>query len=420
MKVWYITMVFPAEAFVASDVRALRRLGAQVSIHSLRGPRPEWKQLLQEINLPGVEVTHGDARAIISGLWIAVVRPGLSLTLICWLIRQCIARPVDMVKSFALLPRVLDLLVRVEKEKPEVVHLFWGHYPSILGYLVKKKCPTTVLSIFLGAYDLFFRSFRGTREVAAGADLIFTHAHTNIPTIAQMGIAEERIQVVYRGIDLERIKSAEGSRVPRRILTVGRLIPVKQMDSVLATFRLVRRSWPDATLTVLGDGPERPRLEAMADAWGLQDAVQFRGHVPQAEVFAEMAVSEIFLFQSISPSERLPNVAKEAMAAGCACIVSDTPGISELITDGVSGFIVPQRATHEEVSSVISRIFTDPMLRRRFHARALEHLKAHFDFRSSMEKYLLQWSVAAAGKAERATPAQTEPAVVGSPAAGKE
>jgi glycosyltransferase involved in cell wall biosynthesis len=418
MKIWYILMIFPAETFAASDIRELRRLGGKVSVHALRGPRPGWEQILQEGHLSGVEVTHGGAKTIIPGLRTVLARPGLSLILIGWLLRQCFARPVDMVKSFALIPRAMDLLARAEKEKPEVIHLFWGHYPSILGYLVKKKCPTTVLSIFLGAYDLFFRDFPGTREVAAGADLVFTHAHANVPAITRMGVPEARIQVIYRGIDLERIRSAERSRVGRRILTVGRLISVKRIDAALAVFQSVRKTWSDATMVVLGDGPERTRLETMADAWGLKGAVQFRGHVPQSEVFAEMAVSEVFLLLSDAPSERLPNVAKEAMAAGCACVVTNTAGISELITDGISGFIVPTGAAPGEVASVISRIFNDPGMRLRFHARALEHLREHFDLRASMQEYLLQWSAAAEGKGGEAPPSK-RPEVAGSPASRK-
>ena len=54
----------------------------------------------------------------------------------------------------ALIPMSFYMFEKLKKEKPDIVHLFWGHYPSLVGYLVKKNMPDTKLSQFLGAYDL--------------------------------------------------------------------------------------------------------------------------------------------------------------------------------------------------------------------------------------------------------------------------
>lgn len=409
MKIWYITMKFPApsETFAANDIRTLRRLGAQVSVHSLLGPWPGGEGLLQERDLSTLEVTHGGIKSTFSGLWLSLRRPRVSLSLLVWLVRFCSTHPIHLAKSLLLIPRVVDLFVLLEREPPDVVHLFWGHYPSLFAFLVNKYYPNIALSIFLGAYDLL-REFPGTPDVAKRADAVWTHAHVNIKKIISLGIPAEKIHLAYRGIDLNLIGTVGCQRVKHRLVSAGRLIPHKGMEAVLATFRIIRNQWPDATLILLGDGPERPRLEKLACAWGVQDAVAFRGHVPHNKVLAEMAAAEIFLLLSRSDSERLPNVAKEAMASGCACIVTDTDGIDELITHGKSGFIVSQDAAPEEAAEIVSKIFMNDELRSDFQSHALELLRERFDVDTSMRKYFDSWSWILWQKAQTSEPVPSE------------
>jgi len=409
VKIWYITMKFPApsETFAANDIRALRRLGAKVSVHSLRGPWLGWEGLLQERNLSNLEVTHGGVKSTFSGLWLSLKRPWVTLSLLVWLLRICSTHPVHLAKSLLLIPRVVELFVLLEREQPDVVHLFWGHYPSLFAFLVNKYRPNIVLTIFLGAYDLF-REFPGTPDVAKQADTVWTHAHFNINKIVSLGVPAQKIQVTYRGIDLSLIRAADCPRVAHRLVSAGRMLPLKGMETVLSAFRIIRDQWSDATLVLLGEGPDRPRLEKLVCEWGLQDAVVFRGHVPHSEVFAEMAVAEVFLLLSRSGSERLPNAAKEAMASGCACIVTDTDGIDELITHGKSGFIVSQEVLPEEVAEIVSRFFVNAELRASFHSYALEHLRERFDVDTSMRTYLENWSLLLQQKSQAVAPVLME------------
>jgi glycosyltransferase involved in cell wall biosynthesis len=320
-----------------------------------------------------------------------LTKPWLAFSLIAWLLRHCFTHPVHLTKSLLLVPRAVDIFAKIEKEQPDVVHLFWGHYPALVAFLVENYLPDIVLTIFLGAYDLS-REFPGTPDVARRADAVWTHAQANIEKIVSLGVPAQKIQVTYRGIDLRLIGAADCPRVAHRLVSAGRMLPLKGMETVLSAFRIIRNQWSDATLILLGEGPERPRLEKLVGEWGLQDAVVFRGHVPHSEVFAEMAVAEVFLLLSRSSSERLPNAAKEAMASGCACIVTDTDGIDELITHEKSGYIVSQKVLPEEVAEIVTRFFVNAELRASFQRYALERLRERFDVDASMRTYLENWS----------------------------
>jgi glycosyltransferase involved in cell wall biosynthesis len=402
MTVWYITMTFPApaETFACNDVRTLSQAGTEISVHSLRPAHPASSQLLEERKLAGAGVTHGSKAAMVSGLKAGLSRPGVLFNLLVWSFRRCWRRPAHLAKSLALLPRILQLFAAIERERPEVVHVYWGHYPSLVGYLVQRYLPDTVVTVSLAAYDLEME-YGGTGPVAQRADMVRTLAKVNVGHIQEaFGVPAQCITVIYDGVDLSRFQEANTPKKKRRIATVGRLIASKGMDDVLKVFAKVLARWPDATLVVLGDGPERESLEGLAGSLGVGSSVSFRGHVSHEEVFEEMLQAEIFLFMSRKSSERLPNVVKEAMGCRCLCITTDTPGIEELLEDGRHGFIVTQGDV-ESAARHIEHIFEEGSSLQEMTEAAFEHLENSFDLTRTVAQYQETWKRLVANKQTR-------------------
>jgi glycosyltransferase involved in cell wall biosynthesis len=406
MKIAYVTMVFPArqETFACLDVRTLLRAGLSVTVYCLRsvGPRGMYGplalfgsrareraacEMLRERDLDDLPVSHNTAAAVIRGVWQGLRHPSILLHLCAWSVRHNWNVPIHLLKTLALLPRSLDIFFTLKRSPPDIVHLFWGHYPAIVGHLIQRYLPGSVLSIFLGAYDLR-RRYPGSALVARTADVVWTHAQANIPEIRHLGVEPDRIRVAYRGIDVNRFKPDSVSKIAHRIVTAGRLSAAKGMMEVLTTFRRLRELWADASLVVLGDGPDRERLRAAANSDSLLEAVRFQGHVPHYTVAKEMACAEVFLF--MSKWERLPNVVKEAMASECVCVVTRTPGIDELVLDGISGYVVPQG----DITGAVRRIcevFRNPGAARAMRARARRHVVERFDVTDSMRTYHEHW-----------------------------
>lgn len=398
IKVWYVTMQFPSpsETFAGSDVRALKRAGADVSVHSLRRAHVDAERFIRERNLTEVLVTHGGADTIRAGLWACLKRPQLTLDLLAWLFKNN-RKPDQLLRSVALVPRAVQLFVQIERERPDVVHLFWGHYPALVGYLVQKYLPRTAVSVFLGAYDLVMR-YGGSASVARRADVVWTHAQLNVRDIEALGVSRDRLQVVYRGLELSALKTGSArQKVPKRIVSAGRFIPPKGASDVIRAFEKVVRRWPEASLVLLGDGPERETLEASVRDLGLEGSVTFLGHVRHETVLSEMSKAEVFLSLSRKPSERLPNVVKEAIACGCLCVVAETPGIEELLRHKEYGFVVPQDnplAAADAVAEVFSgRVAVEAMVE-----AAYAHLTEAFDVDRSMARYHATWKALLAEK----------------------
>ncbi len=370
--------------------------GVTISVHGLRRRHPDADRLLEERGLPSLHITHNGVTASMRGMVAALKRPVLSLRALGWILRTNRGRTTDLLTSVALLPRAFDILADLERLQPDVVHMYWGHYPTIVGWLVQRRLPQAVTSMSIVAYDLV-REYAGAVDVATGADVVRTHAIVNRPHVARFtGLPPERIEVIYNGVDVDWVQGicAKHAKVPRRIVTTGRLIEQKGMDDVLEAFAAVFERWPEATLVVVGDGPDRERLVSMSAALGLRDAVTFLGHVAHERVVEEMSKAEVFVLMSRYAGERLPNVVKEAMASRCVCITSPTPGIEELVDDSVTGFVTPS-ADPATLSALVDRVFAGSVDAASMAERASAHVARHFDLARTAPTYERLWRAAA-------------------------
>jgi len=141
-------------------------------------------------------------------------------------------------------------------------------------------------------------------------------------------------------------------------VTVGRLVPYKGIDLTLEAMR--GASLGDAEFLVIGDGPERGRLEALAKDFGLADRVRFAGWLPQKELAAELGRSQAFVFPSLR--EFGGGVVLEAMACALPCLVVDYGGPGELVSEA-TGVRVPMRPREELIESLraaMERLAADP------------------------------------------------------------
>ena len=123
------------------------------------------------------------------------------------------------------------------------------------------------------------------------------------------------------------------------ISTAARLIERKKVHVLIDAFAAFCREVPEARLVVIGDGPERLRLERLAAELGAAPAVHFTGHVSHREVVTRIAETHVFVLPSIR--ESLGTVYFEAMSRGVPVVGTAGEGIADFIVDGEDGFLVP-------------------------------------------------------------------------------
>lgn len=192
-----------------------------------------------------------------------------------------------------------------------------------------------------------------------------------------------RISVIHRGIDDERAAAhANPAEARQRLgmehaepffLSVGRLAPQKGHKYLLSAFAEVVREFPDARLALVGEGWLRAALEQQADALGLAKHVVLLGK--RTDVADLMAACDAFVFPSLF--EGLGVALLEASYAGCACIATDTGPIPEIITDGVTGLLVPAMDSAALARALLA-IARDRNLAARLGAAASESARRRF------------------------------------------
>jgi len=185
---------------------------------------------------------------------------------------------------------------------------------------------------------------------------------------SDVGILPAKITQIYNGVDTDRFspgnrhEARESLGLPRGPIvmgTVGRLDPVKDHRGLIEAFHgLAGRQ--DTQLLIVGDGPCRPELERLTGELGLRGRVRLLGERDDINVI--LRALDVFILPSLG--EGISNAILEAMATGLPVVATRVGGNSELVDDGVSGFLVPSRSTGS-LAAALQRYVDDPALIRR-------------------------------------------------------
>ena len=166
----------------------------------------------------------------------------------------------------------------------------------------------------------------------------------------KMGVDERKIIVIPTLIREDIFKPEHYDRETLRakmgltgkvIVFVGRLRPEKNVDVLIRAFKGVLNELGDVWLLIVGDGPLRPRLEALAKELNVADRVRFTGNVPREEVPKFLAVADVFVLPS--SVEGLPKALLEAIAMGKPVVATIAPGIIDVVKHRREAILVPVR-----------------------------------------------------------------------------
>jgi phosphatidylinositol alpha-1,6-mannosyltransferase len=171
------------------------------------------------------------------------------------------------------------------------------------------------------------------------------------------------------------------------VIVVGRMDSAERYkghDQLIEAWSRVRQQIPDARLLVVGDGDDRPRLSARAEALGAKGAVEFTGFVPADRLAALYRASALLAMPS--RHEGFGLVYLEAMRHGLPCIGSVSDAAGDVIEDGVSGFLVDQ-TDGRALADRIVRLLADESLRSRMGAAGRVRVASQFGYASFRARF---------------------------------
>lgn len=220
---------------------------------------------------------------------------------------------------------------------------------------------------------------------ALGCDRFVALNPTVVDELRAAGVPGERIVALPNGVDTARPPwHRTALHDPACVLYVGRLHPQKGLDTLLHAFALLHARLPrPVVLRLLGEGPSERQLRSLAADLGVQGAVDFAGR--HEDVKPQYDHADVFVLPS--RVEGLSNALLEAMASGLPAVVSDIPGNRNVITDGMTGLIVPVDDP-EALAQALERMLTDQRLRERAGAAARLTAEQTYSFDSVAARYL--------------------------------
>lgn len=232
------------------------------------------------------------------------------------------------------------------------------------------------------ANDLFVRPFALAEKADAARYLVTVTDYNRQHIERTIPGARGKVVTLPTGLPLDALDSRHKPNTvePPLILAVGRLVPKKGFACLVDALNLLRSRGASFRCLVIGDGPERARLEARASACGLAQHVEFAGAQPNAEVERRLAEASIFALPCTiardGDRDGLPHSIMEAMAAGVPVVTTRLAGIPELVVHERTGLLVDPDAP-DQLADAIGRLLSDPDEARRLADAARIRVREH-------------------------------------------
>ena len=285
----------------------------------------------------------------------------------------------------------------VKYEKLDLLHVHYAIPHASAAYMAQKILSDQGIKI------PFITTLHGTDITLVGKDpsfepvITFSINHSNIVTAVSESLKKDTlehfkikktIKVIPNFICFEDYKLLNNEKYKRRIASnnekivthVSNFRKVKRIQDVLKIFKIINNSNP-SKLVLVGDGPERPKMERLARELEISDHVNFLGNLKSTKEV--LNISDLFILPSSSESFGL--AALEALACGVPVISTNSGGIPEVVEHGKSGFL-SEAGNFEEMGQNALNIISDNQTHNQFKSNAIKSAKK-FDIQHILPMY---------------------------------
>lgn len=379
LRVGYVVKRYPrfSETFIVNEILAHERAGMPLHIFAVRRVNePHFQSIIAQVRSPVTYIS--DSAPKTDAFWTAL-REGRAAIPSLW---PALGR-IDVADAANLHQAVL-LALEVRKHGIEHLHAHFGTVATTIARLAASLSGISY-SFTAHAKDIFHAEVDhdALRDKLNDAAEVVTVSDFNREWLReQHGAAAAGVRRIYNGLDLSAFAYRSPAERPREILSVGRLVEKKGFDTLIEACAVLRTRGAGFHCTIIGDGLLRDSLTALVGRHGLGEMVTLTGSRLQPDVIAALQNAAVFAAPCVvaddGDRDGLPTVVVEAMAVGTPCVTTDVTGLREVVRDGETGLVVPQRAS-EALADALERILGDGALRVRLAEEARRQIERGFD-----------------------------------------
>ena len=395
LRLAYLMSRFPkaTETFVLNEILELERIGHSVEIFPLVREREAVVQPgAAELAARAHDLRPWNRDVLAAQVFWLRRRPRAYLRAWAGAIAGTIRSPKFLVRALAAVPAGAAIGRTVVERDLEHIHAHWATHPTLAAW-VASRLSGRPYSFTAHAHDIYVERAMLDEKIRA-ARFVVTISEMNRRLIAGWygRAAEAKTVVIHCGVDpaifappTDAADSAAAQGAASEgatIVCVASLQPQKGQAVLIDAARLLRDRGRQVRSVLVGEGDERPALEARIRENGLSDVVALVGSQPRDRVAALVRSADVVVQPSVvlasGKTEGIPVALMEAMAAERAVVASSLSGIPELVVDGETGVLVPP-GDATALASAIESLLDDPERRRALGHAARARVLAGFD-----------------------------------------
>jgi colanic acid/amylovoran biosynthesis glycosyltransferase len=287
------------------------------------------------------------------------------------------------------------LLAVLSNTRAQLLHIYFGQIAVHLHPLIRAWKNPSIVS-FHGAdvmVDMNKPAYRdATLHMLEAVKLVLVRSESLRGALIELGCDPAKVELQLTGIPLEQFPFRERSAPENgqwQFIQAGRLIEKKGLPTTLRAFAAFVQRYPNATLTIAGEGPLLNELQHLTHELSIAKQVSFSGFVSQEQLREIYYQSHIFLHPSQTGrdgnQEGIPNSMLEAMATGLPVFATMHGGIPEAIENGMSGVLVPER-DHEALGQALLDAVKDPGFLSRIARAGADTVRKNFDLSTQAQR----------------------------------
>lgn len=371
-----------AQTFISREIKGLKNLGVNISAYSIRKPKMDVISVEDTafVNDTFYIFPMKILPFIWANLYFILTKPSKYFKVFSFIFTQLNIKSI--IRTFYHFCEAIYVAKKIAGENINHIHSHFASGPTSAAMFISILTDVS-FSFTAHGSDIFLEKLLLDRKIKF-AKFVITISNYNKNYLSKLvPDSLPKIFVVYSGVDPQIFLPVHKTNNIPIILSVGRLVWQKGHKYLIKACSILKENGIKFHCIIIGDGPERRKLEFLIEKYNLHGVVQLKGRMLPEQVVTYYDKADIFVLSSVS--EGIPVVLMEAMAKEIPVIASRITGIPELIDHNFDGILVPPTDVNQ-IASNIKSLVEDDARKKKIGVNARKKILEKFDIQNNVKE----------------------------------